>query len=64
MDNVNINPGIKRGMKQPFTIMTGGRIYFLSHDESTDAIVWNMFMDDSDLKINIEKMLRSYLTNH
>ena len=63
MNYVNINPGIKFGLKQPFTITHGGRIFFLTHDESRDVIEWNMFMDDALLKKEIEEILRNYLTN-
>jgi len=66
MEFININPGIKHGMKQPFTITVGGRIFFLTHNEANDAIEWNMFIDDvaeRDLKLKIEKILINYLTN-
>jgi hypothetical protein len=63
MNYTNINPGIKRGLRQPFTITTFGRIFFLTHDEFNDAIEWNMFMDDAVLKEEIEEILKSYLTN-
>lgn len=63
MELTNINPGIKIGMKQSFTIMTSGRIFFLTHDEVFDRIEWDMLMDDSELSEKVEKILRNYLTN-
>jgi hypothetical protein len=63
MNLVNINPGLRSGMRQPFTIMTDGQIFFLTHNESSGQIEWNMFMDDPDTKLKIEKILRDYLTN-
>ena len=62
MSAANINPGIKIGLKQPYTIMHEGRIFFCSHDQGTNEISWNMFMDDPELKEKLEKILKSYLT--
>jgi hypothetical protein len=63
MNYININPGIKRGLKQPFTIMMKSRIFFLTHDEFNGAIEWNMLIDDTTLKQEVEQILKSYLTN-
>ena len=63
MDFVNINPGLKTGLRQAFTITTGGQIFFLTHDASNDTIAWNMFLDDDITKQKIEEILKSYLTN-
>ncbi len=63
MDFVNINPGLKTGLRQAFTITMLGRIFFLTHDASNDTIIWNMFMDDDTMKQKIEETLKSYLTN-
>lgn len=63
MSYVNINPGIKTGTNQPYTIILDGRIFFLTHDEQYDTISWNMFMDDPGLKQKVEESLKSYLTN-
>jgi len=63
MGYISINPGLKTAMKQAFTITTSSRIFFLTYDESRDAIEWNMFMDDLVLKVDIEKILKDYLTN-
>lgn len=63
MNYVNINPGLKTGLRQAFTITVAGRIFFLTHDTFTGAIEWNMFMDDLELKADIEKILKNYLTN-
>lgn len=63
MDFVNINPGLKTGLRQAFTITVAGRIFFLTYDESRGSIGWNMFMDDLELKANIEEILKNYLTN-
>ena len=63
MDFVNINPGLKTGLRQTFTITTGGRIFFLTYDGRNDSISWNMFMDDYILQREIEEMLKNYLTN-
>jgi len=60
---VNINPGVKSGVNQPYTIMLGDRIFFLTHDERADIFIWNMFIDDIGLKQDVEKILKSYLTN-
>ena len=44
---VNIHPGIKNGLRQPFTITWLGRTFFLTHDEGrgamkslSEAMVW------------------------
>jgi hypothetical protein len=63
MELANINPGIKRGSQQPYTIMVNHRIYFLTYDTRTDEISWNMFMDSAETAKNIENILRNYLTN-
>jgi len=63
MDLVNINPGLKTGLRQAFTITAFGRIFFLTHDERFDSIEWNMFMDDDATRQEIEEILKSYLTN-
>jgi len=63
MDFVNINPGLKTGLRQAFTITIQNQIFFLTHDAGTDTIIWNMFMDDYAQKEKIEKILRNHLTN-
>ena len=63
MDFVNINPGLKTGLRQAFTITIQNSIFFLTYDAGTDAIIWNMFVDDFAVKEKIEKILRNYLTN-
>ncbi len=63
MDFININPGLKNGLRQAFTITTQNQIFFLTYDASRDAIIWNMFMDDDATKQKIEETLKSYLTN-
>jgi len=63
MNFTNINPGLKTGWKQAFTITAFGRLFFLTHCEFSDKIEWNMFMDDQDLKADVEKILKNYLTN-
>jgi len=63
MNYVNINPGIKTGLRQPYTITMGGQIFFLTYDESRDTITWNQFIDDDILKQDVEKTLKTYLTN-
>ncbi len=63
MDLININPGLKRGLIQPFTITMGQRIFFLSYDEQSNRILWNMFIEDAEIKKKIEDSLRNYLTN-
>ena len=59
---VNINPGIKTGLRQPYTIVAFSRIFFLTHDESRDVIAWTMFVDP-DTKEKVEEILKNYLTN-
>ena len=56
-------PGLKRGYYQPYTITFRNQIFFVTIDEETGIIGWNMFVDDLDLKQEIEKRLNSYLTN-
>ncbi len=63
MDFVNINPGLKTGMRQAFTITMESQIFFLTHDASNGTIIWNMFMDDSEMRQKVEEILKSYLTN-
>jgi len=63
MDYASINPGLKIDVRQAFTITMLGCVFFVSHNEMTDDIEWNMFMDDSITKEKVEKVLRSYLTN-
>jgi len=63
MDFVNINPGLKTGLRQAFTITTGGHIFFLMYDGRNDSIIWNMFVDDYTLKQEIEEILKNYLMN-
>lgn len=65
MNYTNINPGLKIGMKQSFTITVFDprNIYFLTHDSQFDKITWNMFVVDIAEKEKIEKILRNYLTN-
>ena len=63
MNFTNINPGLKTGWKQAFTITESGRIFFLTLNLVTGAIEWNMFMDNSVEKERIEKILKNYLTN-
>ena len=63
MDFVSINPGIKTGSRQPYTMMTANRIFFLTYDEATDQISWNMLLDDGEIKDYVEKVLRDHLTN-
>jgi len=60
---MNINPGIKSGLRQPFTITVAGQTFFLTHDESRGVIEWNMFIDDEHMKAYVEKILKNYLTN-
>jgi len=63
MDFVNINPGLKTGLRQAFTITVGRRIFFLTHDVGNDTITWNMFVEDFAVKEEVEKILRDHLTN-
>ena len=66
MNYINVNPGIKIGMRQTFTITLGGgagKIFFLTYDADCDKIIWNQFVDDVVLKAEIEEILRNYLTN-
>ena len=63
MDLFNINPGRKTGSRQPYTMMNGNSIFFLTHDEATDQISWNMLIDPGETKDYVEKVLRNYLTN-
>jgi hypothetical protein len=63
MDFVNINPGLKTGLRQAFTITMQSRIFFLTYDAGIDTIIWNMFMDDFAMKEKIEEILKNYLTN-
>jgi hypothetical protein len=63
INSVNINPGLKSGLRQPYTIMMEGRIFFLTQDESSGAIDWNMFMDDDGTREKVEQILKNYLTN-
>ena len=62
-----INPGLKRDVMQSFTItaslMGGEYLYFLTYDESRDAVIWNQPIYDVHLKGKLENILRSYLTN-
>ena len=60
---VNIHPGIKNGLRQPFTITWLGRTFFLTHDEGRGTIEWNMFIDDDSIKRDVEEILKNYLTN-
>lgn len=60
---VNINPGLKTGSKQAFTIMAGGRTFFVTYNDYNDQIEWNMYIDDTATKTEVEKILRNYLTN-
>lgn len=50
-------------MRQPFTITWFGRTFFLTHNEATGAIEWNMFIDDVNIKADVENILKNYLTN-
>ena len=63
MDFVNINPGLKTDLRQAFTITYAGRVFFLTYYVPSDAIEWNMFIDDSSLKEKVEEILKNYLTN-
>ena len=63
MDFVNINPGLKTGLRQAFTITVANQIFFLTHDAGNDNIIWNMFVDDLATKEKVEKILKNYLTN-
>ena len=63
MDFVNINPGLKTGLRQAFTITVADQIFFLTHDAANDTIIWNMFVDDARQKEKIEKILKNHLTN-
>ena len=63
MDFVNINAGLKTGLRQTFTITMTNKIFFLTYDNGTDVIIWNMFVDDAEMKEKIEKILKNYLTN-
>jgi len=63
MDFVNINPGIKAGLRQAFTITVAGQIFFLTHYAPNDKIEWNMFIDDDAMRQRVEEILKSYLTN-
>ena len=63
MDFININPGLKTGLRQAFTIMMRQRVFFLTHDAFNDSITWNMFMDDDTLRQEVEEILKNYLTN-
>ena len=59
---ININPGIKLGTKQPFTITIGQQLSFVVYDELYDTVSFNCFVEE-DRKPEIEEILRNYLTN-
>lgn len=57
-----INPGIKINLKQYYTVTWNNQVIFVVHDEETDLIQFNSYVDDDD-RFEIEKFIRSYLTN-
>jgi hypothetical protein len=62
VDFINVNPGIRRGVIQPYTITIGTDIFFLNHDTVSNRFFWCSPADD-DQRRNVEKILKDYLTN-
>ena len=63
MNFFNINPGLETDLRKAYTITFENRIFFLSHNKTNNSIEWNMFIEDDELKKEVEKILINYLTN-
>jgi hypothetical protein len=60
---ITIRAGVKRNQSQPYTITIEDRIFFITHNEDRNTVEYNCFVDDDDLKNELKKILKSYLTN-
>jgi len=63
MNFFNINPGLETHLKKAYTITFENHVFFLSHNKINNTIEWNMYIDDDELKEEVEKILINYLTN-
>lgn len=62
MEWFTVHPGLKRGYHQPYTITYQSQTFFVTVDEGTGVVGWNMFADE-DMKLEVEEKLKIYLTN-
>lgn len=62
MEIIIINQGLEHNGIIPLTIIIGDQIFFFSYNSETDRIAYNCFVDDKDLRIKLEKIIREYLT--
>ncbi len=59
---ITIRAGLRRGDSQPYTITIDSDIFFITHQESSDTVEYNCFVNEHQAK-KLKEILKFHLTN-